>query len=86
MQSTSARQILDPDDALALAIADLSVLIEVVMIGIGRVSVMIVPVVGHGVSDCCASDTAHDRADRTANNSSGDGAPDPSSDRTVFVG
>jgi hypothetical protein len=28
----------------------------------------------------------YDRADRTANNSTGDGAPNPSSDRAAFVG
>jgi hypothetical protein len=31
-------------------------------------------------------DATYDRADRTANNSTGDGAPDTSSDRAAFVG
>jgi hypothetical protein len=69
-----------------LGVVDRSVLIVMVVIGIAGVSVMIVPVIGHGVSDCSAPDTADDRADRTTNNSPGDGAPDPSRDRAAFVG
>ena len=70
-------------DALALDVVGLSVLVVVVVIS---VAAMIVPVIGHGVSDCRASDAAHDRADRTADNSAGNRAPDRASDQTVFVG
>jgi hypothetical protein len=86
MQSTSTRQILNSDDVLAPAVADLSVLIVVVMIGMVAVSAMIMPVIGHRVSDCRAPDATDDCADRTANNSTGDGTPDTSSDSAAFVG
>jgi len=77
---------LDRDDALAPAVVYLSVLIVVVVvIRVISVATMIVPVIGHGVSDCCAPDAAHDRADWTANNSPGNSAPNPSSNRAVFV-
>jgi hypothetical protein len=67
-------------------VVDWSVLIVVVVIGVISVAAMIVPVIGHGISDCCAPDAPDDRADRTANNSTGDGAADASSDSAVFVG
>jgi hypothetical protein len=76
---------LDPDDALAPDVVDWSVLI-VVVIGVISVAAMIAPVIGHRVSDCRAPDATHDRADRTANNSPGDSAPDPSGDCAAFVG
>ena len=56
------------------------------MIGVKGVAAMIVSVIGDGVSDCRAPDAAHDRADRTANNSPGNRAPDRSSDQAVLVG
>ena len=56
-----------------------------VVIGVISVAVMIVPVIGHRVSDRRAPDAAHDRADRAANNSSGDSAPDTPCDRAAFV-
>jgi hypothetical protein len=86
MQSRSTWQILNSDDVLAPAVADLSVLIVVVVIGMVAVSAMIMPVIGHRVSDCCAANSTHNRADRTANNSTGDGTPDTSSDSAAFVG
>ena len=85
-QSTSAWQILNSDDVLAPDVVDWSVLIVVVVIGVISVAAMIVPVIGHRISDCRAPNPTHDRADRTANNSPGDSAPDPSSDRAAFVG
>jgi hypothetical protein len=63
-----------------------SVLVVVVVIGVISVAAMIVPVIGHRISNCCAPNPTHDRADRTANNSTGDGAPNPSCDRATFVG
>jgi len=78
-----ARQIRDPDDALALDVVDPSVSVVVVVIG---VAAMVMPVIGHGVSDCRAPDAAHDRADRTADNSPGNCAADRASDQTVLVG
>jgi hypothetical protein len=42
-----------------------------------------IPVIGHGISDCRAPDASDDRADRTANNSTGDGAPETSSDSAI---
>jgi hypothetical protein len=63
-----------------------SVLIVVVVIGVISVAAMIAPVIGHGVSNCRAPDATDDRADRTADNSPGDSAPDTSSDRAAFVG
>jgi hypothetical protein len=86
MQSTSTRQIPNSDDVLAPDVVDWSVLIVVVVIGVISVAAMIVPVIGHGISNCCAPNPTHNRADRTANNSTGDGAPNPSSDRAAFVG
>ena len=48
-----------------------------VVIGVISVAAMIVPVIGHRVSDRLrAPNATHDRADRTANNSPGDSAPD----------
>ena len=85
-QSTSTLQILNSDDVLAPDVVDWSVLIVVVVIGVISVAAMIVPVIGHRISNCCAPNPTHDRADRTANNSTGDGAPDTSSDRAAFVG
>jgi hypothetical protein len=86
MQSTSTRQILNSDDVLAPDVVDWSVLIVMVVIGVISVAAMVVPVIGHGISNCCAPNPTHDRADRTANNSTGDGAPDTSSDSAAFVG
>jgi hypothetical protein len=63
-----------------------SVLIVVAVIGVISVAAMIAPVIGHRVSNCRAPDPTDDRADRTADNSPGDGAPDTSSDRAAFVG
>ena len=80
------RHILDRDDVLAPDVVDWSVLIVVVVIGVISVSAMIAPVIGHRVSDCRAPDATHDRADRTANNSPGHSAPDPSGDCAAFVG
>ena len=74
-----------PDDALGLGLVNRSVLIVVVVIGMISVAAMIVAVVGHRVSDCRAPDPTHDRADRTADNSPRDSAPDTSSDRAAFV-
>ncbi len=85
-QSTSAWQILNSEDVLAPDVVDWSVLIVVVVIGVISVAAMIVPVIGHRISNCCAPNPTHDRADRTANNSTGDGAPNPSCDRATFVG
>jgi hypothetical protein len=45
-----------------------------------------VPVIGHGVSDRRASDAAHDRTDRTADDSPGNSTADRASDQTVLVG
>ena len=53
----------------------LIVVVVVVMIGVIGVAAMIASVIGHGIPDCRAPDTAHDRADRTANNSPGNRAP-----------
>jgi hypothetical protein len=86
MQSTSTRQIPNSDDVLAPDVVDWSVLIVVVVIGVISVAAMIVPAIGHRISNCCASNPTHDRADWTANNGTGDGAPNPSSDRAAFVG
>ena len=69
----------------SLNVGDWSVLI-VVVIGVISVAAMVVPVIGHGISDCCTANPTHDRTDRTANSSSGDGAPHASSDRAAFVG
>ena len=80
------RHILDRNDVLAPDVVDWSVLIVVVVIGVISVAAMIAPVIGHRVSDCRAPDATHDRADRTANNSPGDSAPDTSGDRAAFVG
>jgi hypothetical protein len=75
-----------PDHGLAPDVIDWSVLIVVVVIGVISIAAMIVPVIGHRISNCCAPNPTHDRAVRTANNSTGDGAPNPSSDRAAFVG
>jgi hypothetical protein len=85
-QSTSAWQILNSDDVLALAVADLSVLIVVMVIGMVAVSTMIMPVIGHRISNCCTPNSTHDRADRTADNGPRNRTPNPSSDRAAFVG
>jgi hypothetical protein len=76
---------LRPDDALAPDVVDWSVLI-VMVIGVISVAAMIVPVIGHGISDCCTPNPTHDRTDRTANNSPANSARNPSSDRAAFVG
>jgi hypothetical protein len=86
MLSKSTRQIPNSDDVLAPDVVDWSVLIVVVVIGVISVTAMIAPVIGHRISNCCAPNPTHDRADRTANNSTGDCAPNPSSDRAAFVG
>jgi hypothetical protein len=78
--------ILDRDHGLAPDVVDWSVLIVVMVIGVISVAAMIVPVIGHRISNCCAPNPTHDRADRTANNSTGDGAPNPSGDRAAFIG
>ena len=80
------RHIHDRNDVLAPDVVDRSVLIVVVVIGVISVAAMIAPVIGHRVSDCRAPDATHDRADRTANNSPGNSAPNPSGDRAAFVG
>jgi hypothetical protein len=85
IQSIPSVQTLDPDDALAPGVVDSSVLTIVVMIGVISIAAMVVPVVGHRVSDCRATDAAHDRADRPADNGPGDGATDCSSNRAAFV-
>jgi hypothetical protein len=80
---------LGPDAVLApgaVGRSVLSVVVVVVLIGVKGVAAMMVSVIGDGVSDCRAPDAAHDRADRTANNSSGNRAPDRSSDQAVLVG
>ena len=77
MQSTSTRQILNSEDGLEPDVVDWSVLIVVVVIGVISVAAMIVPVIGHRISNCRTPDAAHNRPDRTANNSSGDSAPTP---------
>jgi hypothetical protein len=46
--------------------------VVVVMIGVIGVAAMVVSVIGHGISDY----PAHDCADRAADNSPGDRAPD----------
>jgi hypothetical protein len=79
-------EISDPDDALALDLVDLSILIVVVVIGVISVAAMIASMIGHGISDCRTTNPTHDRANRTANNSPGNSSPDPSSDRAAFVG
>ena len=84
MQSTSTRQIPNSDDVLAPDVVDRSVLL-VVVIGVISIAAMVVPVIGHGISNCCAPNPTHNRADRTANNSTGDGVPNPSSDRAALV-
>ena len=80
------RHIHNRNDVLAPDVVDRSVLIVVVVIGVISVAAMIAPVIGHRVSDCRAPDATHDRADRTANNSPGNSAPNPSGDRAAFVG
>jgi hypothetical protein len=85
-QSRSAWQILNSDDVLAPAVVDWSVLIVVVVIGVISVAAMIVPVIGHRISNCCTANPTHDRADRTADNGPRNRAPNSSSDRAAFVG
>ena len=80
------RHIHDRSDVLAPDVVDWSVLIVAVVIGVISVAAMIAPVIGHRVSDCRTPDATHDRADRTANNSPGNSAPNPSGDRAAFVG
>jgi hypothetical protein len=79
------RHIVDRNDVLTPDVVDWSVLIVVVVIGVVSVAAMIAPVICHRVSDRRAPDATHDRADRTANNSPGDSAPDTSGDRAAFV-
>jgi hypothetical protein len=63
-----------PTGALAPGAVDRSVsVVVVVMIGVIGVAAMVVAsVIGHGISDY----PSHDRADRAADNSPGDRAPD----------
>jgi hypothetical protein len=84
--TTLTRHILNRNDVLAPDAVDRSVLIVVAVIRVISVTAMIAPVIGHRVSDCRAPDATHDRADRTANNSPGNSAPDRSGDRAAFVG
>jgi hypothetical protein len=79
------RHIVDRDDVLTPDVVDWSLLIVVVVIGVVSVAAVIAPMIGHGISDCRAPNATHDRADRTANNSPGDSAPDTSSNRAAFV-
>ena len=79
------RHILDRNDVPAPDVVDWSVLIVVPVIGVISVAAMIAPVIGHRVSNCRAPDDPDDRADRTADNSPGDSAPDTSGDRAAFV-
>jgi hypothetical protein len=60
-------------------------MVVVVVIGMIGVAAM-VPVIGHGVSDRRAADAAHDRTDRTADDSPGNSTADRASDQTVLVG
>jgi len=76
---------MDRDDVLAPDVVDWSVLIVVVVIGVIGVATMIVPVIGHRVSDSRAPDATHYRADRTADNSPRDSAPDTPGDRAAFI-
>ena len=64
----------DADGALAPGAVDrsVSVVVVVVMIGVVGVAAIVVSVIGHGISDY----PSHDRADRAADNSPGDRAPD----------
>ncbi len=50
------------------------------------VAAMVASVIGDGIPDCSASNAAHDRPDRTANDSPGNRAPDRASDKAVLVG
>jgi hypothetical protein len=84
--TTLSRHVLDRNDVLAPDVVDRSVLIVVAVIGVISVAAMIAPVIGHRVSNCRASDATHDCADRTADDSPGDSAPDTSGDRAAFVG
>jgi hypothetical protein len=61
-------------------------LIVVLVIGVISVAATIVPVIGHGISDCCTPNPTDDRTDGTANNSPANSARNPSSDRAAFVG
>jgi hypothetical protein len=62
-----------PTGALAPSAVDRSVsVVVVVMIGVIGVAAMVASVIGHGISDY----PSHDRADRAADNSPGDRAPD----------
>jgi hypothetical protein len=62
-----------PTGALAPGAVDRSVsVVVVVMIGVIGVAAMVASVIGHGISDY----PSHDRADRAADNSPGDRAPD----------
>src|SRR5208337_3207423 len=88
-QTPPGRRTLGPDDALAPGAVDRSVLlvvVVVVMIGVIGVAAMVASVIGHGIPDCRAADTADDCPDRTANNSPGNRAPDRTSDQAVLVG
>jgi hypothetical protein len=74
---------LTPTTPSSLDVVDLSVLVVVAVIS---VAAMIVPVIGHGVSDCRAPDAADDRANRTANNGPGDCTADRARDQSGLVG
>jgi len=50
------------------------------------VAVAVVVVIGPGITDRRASDAAHDRPDRAANDRSGDSAANCASDRAVLIG
>jgi hypothetical protein len=56
-----------------------------VVVVIVSVVVMVIMVVGHRVANGRAANSAHHGTDRTANNSSANGACDPSGYRAAFV-
>ena len=58
----------------------------VVAIGAIGVAAMIVSVIGDGIPNRRASDAAHDRADRAADNGPGDRAANRASDEAVLIG
>jgi hypothetical protein len=56
------------------------------MIRMVHVVAVIVPVIGHGVTDRRATDAANDRADRAADRSARHGAADRSGHRAALIG
>jgi hypothetical protein len=60
-------------------------IVGMVVVVIVSVVVMVIMVVGHRVADGRAANSAHHGADRTANNSSANGACDPSGYRPALV-